>query len=315
MADDKDTKRAKRKRAHSSGSGSLASAGQAQEPQEPNMSGDYLLLERCIETPPRPLDFVMPGLVSGTVGSIVAPGATGKSWLALQIAAAVAGADTLDIRPQTGRVLYIASEDPVDVLHARIYALASRLDGAQRGALIEQLHIWPTLGQSGDLLDDGRSAADIAQRGEGCRLIVIDTLSRWHSGDENARADAARVMRRLEQIAATTGAAVLFLHHTSKAAVLDGNGSAQQAARGSSVWVDEARFCLTMSKCSESEARDFGIDESCRDFFVKLTVAKANYVAPQPARWLRRRDGGVFEPVELKIQRRGGKGVDDGKDW
>jgi RecA-family ATPase len=278
---------------------------------------EYLSIEHCIETPPKPLDFVINGLVSATVGSIVAPGATGKSWFALQVAAAVAGADTLDIRPQTGRVLYIASEDPRDVLHARIHALASRLNAAQRVALAEQLYVWPTLGQTGDLLDDGRTAADIARRGEGCRLIVIDTLSRWHTGDENARADAARVMRRLEQIASTTEAAVLFLHHASKSAVLDGNGSTQQAARGSSVWIDEARFCLTMTKCSEQEARDYGIDERCRDFFVKLTVAKANYIAPQPASWLRRREGGLFEPVEMfKVQRRGGaKRGDDDKDW
>jgi RecA-family ATPase len=249
---------------------------------------------------------------------MVAPGATGKSWFALQIAAAVAGADTLDIRPPTGRVLYIASEDPRDVLHARIHTLAARLNGAQRDALIENLYVWPTLGRTGDLLDDGQTAADIARRGEGCRLIVIDTLSRWHTGDENARSDAARVMRRLEQIAAETDAAVLFLHHTSKSAVLDGNGSTQQAARGSSVWVDEARFCLTMAKCSENEARDFGIDEELRDFFVKVTVAKANYIAPQPARWLRRREGGMFEPVEMfKVQRRDSKkgGDDDSKDW
>jgi hypothetical protein len=80
---------------------------------------DYLSIEYCISTSPRPLDFVIPGLVAGTVGSIVAPGATGKSWFALQIAASVAGADTLSLNPPTGRVLYIASEDPRDVLHAR----------------------------------------------------------------------------------------------------------------------------------------------------------------------------------------------------
>jgi RecA-family ATPase len=274
---------------------------------------EYLSIAHCIDTSPRPLDFVIPGLVAGTVGSIVAPGATGKSWLALQIAAAVAGADTLSLNPQTGRVLYIASEDPRDVLHARVHTLSARLSDSQRDALIERLYVWPTLGQSGNLLDDGQTATELSRRGEGCRLIVLDTLSRWHTGDENARADAARVMRRLEQIAAATGAAILFLHHTSKSATLDGNGSMQQAARGSSVWVDEARFCLTLTKCTESESRDFGIDSESRDFFVKTTLAKANYIAPQPARWLRRREGGVFEPVEMiKMSVKRG---DNGKDW
>jgi hypothetical protein len=264
-----------------------------------------------------PLDFVIPGLISGTVGCIVAPGATGKSWFALQIAAAVAGGDTLAInQPERGRVLYLASEDPAEVLHARIHTLASLLNQPQREALIENLHVLPSLGKTGDLLDGGRTAAELAQRGEGCRLIVLDTLSRWHTGDENARADAARVMRRLEQIAAATGAAVLFLHHTSKAATLAGQGSTQQAARGSSVWIDEARYCVTMARCSASEAEDFRIDDDLRGFFVKTTVAKSNYVPPQPPRWLRRGEGGLLEPVEIHKpgkpgQKNGGKGGDD----
>jgi hypothetical protein len=260
---------------------------------------EYLNIKKCIETPPPPLDFVLSGLVSGTVGSIIAPGGTGKSWLSLQIAAAVAGSDTLAINPPTGRVLYVASEDPAEALHQRIHTLATRLNRAQRDMICEYLHIWPALGQTGDLLDDGRAATDLARRGEGCRLIVLDTLSRWHTGDENARADAARVMRRLEQVAATTGAAVLFIHHTSKAATLADLGATQQAARGSSVWIDESRYCVTMTKCSEHEARDLGIDPDRRDFFVKVTIAKANYIAPQPARWLRKREGGMLEPVEL----------------
>jgi len=35
-----------------------------------------------------------------------------------------------------------------------------------------------------------------------------DTISRWHTGNENASANATRVMRRIEQIAAETGAAM-----------------------------------------------------------------------------------------------------------
>jgi hypothetical protein len=213
-------------------------------------------------------------------------------------------------------VLYIASEDPRDVLHQRIHTLAARLNQSQRESLIENMQILPTLGKTGDLLDGGQTAGAIARAGEGCRLVILDTLSRWHTGDENARADAARVMRELEKIATGTGAAVMFLHHTSKSAALDGQGSTQQAARGSSVWIDESRHCVTLTKCSLGEAKDLGIDDDLRDFFVKYTIAKANYIPPQPARWLRRREGGLFEPVEVHKpsrpgQKNGGKGGDD----
>lgn len=280
------------------------------------MDWTALSIQRCIETPPPALDFVIPGLVAGTVGSLVAPGGTGKSWLALQIAAAVAGADTIDIQPGgVGSVLYLAAEDPQPVLHARIHALAARLDPAQREALIERLTVMPTLGKTGDLLD-GQTTARIIAAGAGCRLIVLDTLSRWHTGDENARTDAAKVMRPLEGICDATGAATLFLHHTSKAATLNGQGDKQQASRGSSVFVDDARFVMTMTACSESEARDFGIDDDMRGFFVKTTLAKYNYTSPQPARWFRKRGGGVLEPIEmLKMPPRAAKEIHDDEDF
>lgn len=286
--------------------------------QPPAQAWAALDIEDCMLTPPPPLDFVIPGLVAGTVGSIVAPGATGKSWLALQIAAHVAaGVDTLGLGPvPQGGVLYLAAEDPREVLHARVHGLAQVLTPAQRAALAEGLYMIPALGATGDLLDDGQTAAQIAGMGDGCRLIVIDTLSRWHSGDENARSDAARVMRALERICAATGAAVLFLHHTSKSAALEGNGDKQQASRGSSVFVDDARFVAALTTCTEAEARDYGIEPEMRGFFVKLTYAKCNYVAPQPALWLRKRDGGRLEPVQMfKMPTRKAAQKGDDDDW
>lgn len=53
-------------------------------------------LEDCFLNQAPELDMVLPGLLNGTVGSIVAPGATGKSWLALEIALNLAaGVDML----------------------------------------------------------------------------------------------------------------------------------------------------------------------------------------------------------------------------
>ena len=40
-------------------------------------------------------DFVLPGFVVGTVGALIAPGSTGKSMLAMELAALVAGANIL----------------------------------------------------------------------------------------------------------------------------------------------------------------------------------------------------------------------------
>ena len=44
----------------------------------------------AFENDPPELQFVLPGLLRGTVGAFVAPGASGKSFLALEIAASIA---------------------------------------------------------------------------------------------------------------------------------------------------------------------------------------------------------------------------------
>jgi cell division protein FtsX len=59
---------------------------------------------------PPELDFVWPGFVAGTVGALVAPGATGKSFWALEaamaVASAVSGGDVLRLRPQRDKSIY-----------------------------------------------------------------------------------------------------------------------------------------------------------------------------------------------------------------
>ena len=48
------------------------------------------LISAFTELPP-PIDYVLPNMVAGTVGAIVSPGGVGKSMLALQLAAQIAG--------------------------------------------------------------------------------------------------------------------------------------------------------------------------------------------------------------------------------
>lgn len=257
-------------------------------------------LSYALSHEPPGLDFVLPGLVAGTVGSIVAPGAAGKSWLALQLATQIAaGLDLAGLGEQKrGKALLLAAEDPPAVLWQRVRVLAERMDESEQEDLKESLIIVPTLGQAGDLMQSG-TADLIAQAGQGCRLIVIDTLSRWHTGGENERADAARVMRELEKVAGATGAAVVFLHHIGKAAALGGLGGEQQASRGSSVWVDEARWVAFLAGMTTEEARGAGVEEEMRRHFVRFGISKANYCPPQPDTWLRREAGGLLVPAVL----------------
>lgn len=272
-------------------------------------------LSYCASNEPPPLDFVLPGLVLGTVGSTVAPGATGKSWFALQDAALVgAGIDLLGFgQVKQGRVLLLAKEDPAEVLWARTRVLTSRMTGEQLDAWRENVVILPCYGRPGDLMEQETSVEIIklAEHVGGVRLILLDTLSKWHSGDENDRRDAAKVMRAMERIAQAVGASVVFLHHTNKAAAMMGDGDRQQASRGSSVFVDEARWVAFLQTATDEEAEKFGIDEAMRRLFVRFGVSKANYCPPQPDIWLRRETGGVLVKYQYPMKearRPSGKG-------
>ncbi len=145
------------------------------------------------------------------------------------------------------------------------------------------------------------------------------TVSRIHSLDENSNGDMARLVATLEHVAASTGASVLYLHHVSKGSAREGQTDQQQAARGASALIDNARWCGFVAKMTEDEAKrlsDRAYDRQPigdrRGLFVRFGVSKQNYDATQLDRWYQRHSGGVLLPVELQDAKqengKGGKG-------
>ncbi|WP_343606415.1 helicase RepA family protein [Roseateles sp.] len=255
---------------------------------------------RCLETEPPSIDFVLPGFLAGTVGGLVAAGGVGKSTLALQAAMAiavdVAGADLLGLDTQKhGRVVILAGEDPEVVLHLRINTIASGLSASARKTLAQALTIFPAVGHGVDIMDNEWFEA-LRRTCVGARLVVVDTLTRFHRRDENNTADAKAVMATLERLASLTGAAVLYLHHVSKAAAMGGMADLQQAARGSSVFVDNARWLAFMASMTAEEAKAMRLAGNDRWRYVRMGVSKPNYDAPTADRWYRRGDGGLLLP-------------------
>jgi len=269
---------------------------------------------------PPELDFVWPGFLAGTVGALVAPGATGKSFWALEaamsIACSVAGGDVVNLKPQhTGRVVYFAGEDPPPALIRRIHAIGQHLDHAAREAIAENLTLEPIMGKRLNVMDEAHLRR-VIEYSAGARLIVLDTLSRIHNLDENSNGDMARLVTTLEHVAASTGAAVLYLHHVSKATAREGQADQQQAARGASALIDNARWCGFVAKMNEGEADRLSdrphdrlpIGNDRRGFFVRFGVSKQNYDVTPLDRWYQRKDGGVLVPVELvEAKKDGGK--------
>lgn len=259
---------------------------------------EVMPLGHMLNTDPTELDFVLPGLLAGTVGMLVSSGATGKTMLATQLGALVAcGADTLQLelghQPSLGRVVYLTGEDPREVMHRRLYSVGRHLSGKQRQLLEQNLVVANLIGRGADIFEPTWQAR-VKTLVTGARLVVLDTLRRFHSGDENDSGEMARLLSALECLCRDAGTTILCLHHTSKSGARDGAGE-QQAARGSSVLTDNARLQINLATMTEAEGKTFQVDEACRRSFVRLIYSKVNYAAAPADRWLRRGPGGVLE--------------------
>lgn len=283
-----------------------AKPAEAEEAIEP-FEFEWVDIGHCFDNEPPPLDFVLPGFLAGTVGGLVSPGGVGKStWAleaAMELAMAGAGGDLVGLGVEKfGRVVILAGEDPQIALWHRLKSMSAVLSPDAREAVRSNLHIAPCVGKNIDLTAPRYSDA-MLHAADGCRMMVIDTLTRFHSKDENAAADAKEIMGRLEYIAEQTGCAIMYLHHVNKAAAMNGLTELAQAARGSSVFVDNARWLSFIAGMTEDEAIGAGISIDDRSNYVRWNISKMNYSQKPDDSWYVRSAGGVLLPVEIEVRR------------
>jgi len=259
------------------------------------------------ESAARPvLDFVLPGLLAGSVGMIVGQGAIGKSYLALQIGLSMATgapvADGLWDIPKIGKTLIVMGEDDTQILQERLYWIRQAANLTDEEA------------SKADLLLDVRSARGfdiriIQKTRDGftkgpffetllslCsqqRLVIIDPLLFLNGGgNENDNGAAAVLMSYLYQICRETGCTIILLHHVGK-----GGGDGKEdwtAARGASAFTTSVRWQVNMTPLNKEQLAEFGIDESLKNSWVKVAIVKANYGDAGEPKLLNRGKGGVL---------------------
>jgi len=212
-------------------------------------------LQSLMTTPPPEIDFVFNTLPSQSVGMLVSPGGLGKSMLTLEILTAVAvGKDitegAISVK-KTGKCAYLCLEDSNIVLHNRIWNLMAFLHPDERSLLIENLSIYGRKGifelsdPQGNIIQKNLDA--LRKIAEGKRLVVIDTLRRAHSADENSSGQMTTLLQAFEVVAQETGCAILAIHHTAKT-----QGS---KSRGTTALYDNIRFQINLERLSEKEAK------------------------------------------------------------
>ncbi len=280
-------------------------------------------IRRALTAKPPELDHVLPGLLSGTVGMMAGPGGSGKTTLELQIAVALA-TGTLPLGgvlgavpgmpPKPSRVVLVAAEEQQEVLTHKLHAIAGAIlrpahDGGlglEPSAFLELLEQNLSLfaeAKSGSLslLDERgrvtRNARGLLRAVRGARLVILDPLRQFQDGDENNSGAMNHAVRLLRGLAAHSGAAVVFAHHTSRAANQMGFGDTAGAARGSTALTDGVRWQLNLSYPSRDWGKAHGIVEGQRKDYLLVDIPKANYLPPQGTQLLRRAAGGVLEWV------------------
>ncbi len=165
-----------------------------------------------------PPAWAVPGVIPEGLTLLAGAPKLGKSWLALNLAAAVAAGGRALGRVQVdqGEVLYLALEDPPRRLASRLRLILNG-DAAPHGLTFETE--WPPLADGGaDQLD-----AWLAEH-PGRRLVVVDVVARVRGqvDDRVNRYDADyHAMAELKKLADRHGVAILVLHHTRKAGAED----------------------------------------------------------------------------------------------
>ena len=203
--------------------------------------------------PPR---FVWDGYCPrGVVTLLGAHGGTGKSTIALMLAAAVAtGRGLFGIATEAAPVVFASFEDGAHIVRHRLAHICQCW--GINPAELAGLHIVDGTANPELFASDGRGPGDVTPAyGEllalvkqtGAGLVIVDNASDAYGGDEIQRRQVRAFMRALAVIAREADAAVLLLAHVDKGTSRK-ERSDTEGYSGSTAWHNSARSRIFMSR-------------------------------------------------------------------
>ena len=229
---------------------------------------------------PDPINFILPGLPFGVVGSVISPGGVGKSAFALSLACQIAGGpNLLGLQTEIGKVVYVAGEDPANVIEHRIHAVGEHCNQVERVTIAENLKVVSACDVILDILSQ-KTQDYFTSLATGSTLLILDTLRVIHTADENDSGAMSNVIGHLKRIANKTQCSIIFLHHTNKNSMNNSAGNEQQASRGSSVLVDNIRWQGYLTGLSDEKAKVFNFSDIEKKYYVTFGISKQNYGLP-----------------------------------
>jgi RecA-family ATPase len=273
-----------------------------------------------VELPP----MIMPSLHRGDYGLLTAAGGTGKSffamtWAIFRMLGLEFWADK-DLQP-VKRVTLLAFEEHPEMLKKRLYDILRMfssqiknpdyvysdpespkfieplisqqdLEIVKSGLFIRSMKAEPiTFIRNGepDMKDIEYFKRCIEP---GSDLVIADPVIKVGGYDENSNNQAGIFASWIDKVAADLNTAILFVHHTSKKAQIDGRND-QSSSRGASAVTDEARAVYPIIS---KDIRDDNNDSDKCFIGLELANAKLNYISPQPPKGFYKISHGVIVP-------------------
>ncbi|MEW8308202.1 MAG: AAA family ATPase [gamma proteobacterium symbiont of Ctena orbiculata] len=284
-------------------------------PPKKEFDFDFIKIGEAFNEKPPELDFVLPGLVAGTVGMLASSGGVGKTNLStlfgISLVAGLPVAGGIWEPQARGKVTILAAEDSTVILRNRLYSIKNWLKknhsdkfetiqgDLEDGFSIMSLdgHIPHLINGQGQVNQEWLQVIERAANGQ--RLLILDTFRMFFGGDENSTAHVSLFIQNLKVIASKTGASILFTHHINKAASLNGASLSAEAASGAGAFTTNVRWQANLAGMTQDQAKAFGFDENEQRQHICLAIPKANHIAPEPIRWMKRKEGGVLEHIQL----------------
>ena len=264
---------------------------------------------QLLATQPPKREYVINELIpKKIVATIIAAGGSGKSFLAMHIAASAASGSSLFgkfLPSKPTKVVFISGEDDSSELQRRLHKVVNGMPPNVKNAVSNNLH-FIDLADVFELFTSKTLRGEIqitgfpnylcelikGELGEDIGLVIIDPISRFRGGEENLASDTTRFVQSLQLIRDGLNTSVLTLHHVNKGANI--NGSSQNNARGSSAFIDGVRLVFELNSVSDGEFKKRYGDIPNPPQLLTLPTVKTNYGRPiEPITLSRKEDGSL----------------------
>lgn len=260
-----------------------------------------------------PVRFAVDGWIqAGKVGALVAAGSTGKTTLMLILAICVAtGRAFFGQAVQQGSFVLLSNDDSQEDLNLALSRVGNGMElTTQEWELVRtKVRVVSLQGLDGTktftMPEHGAATATglealILQAVEGITDlvgVVLDTLRQFSGGNSNDEQTVKLTISGATEVAAKTGAFVLFTHHTGKQNYRDGITD-MYAGSGSAAIADNCRFVLLLQTTTwpdiESKVRRTGQEDGSP---LVLTATRGSLLVKAPEPMFLHRSGFTIERV------------------